>query len=683
MGRKGSFILAALLLSFSLFGEEEFRIVPNYGHLESVISLEWDKEENVLLSLGKDSHLLAIDLTENRVQNRLALSGLPVLSRLNPAFPEIALVTEKGNRYELTLLNWQTGRILLQREEKQIPFFLEYSRSGEILLIGEEKIEFLSHDQGETLEGPEEVTDLLTYGYLGGSEKTFMGYSPSGTLIYYDRYSSQILGRVETEEDLTDLAVLTTDVRLLTARKGNSIYLINRQSGEVLDTLDGEEILSYHCQSDEGILTILSVEMEEDLLTSYRIRRDRFSRITEKEPETTDLTFALYGEEAFLVGNEKGELLLSQRKSRQVLQLLPGRPLTIDRVALIHNQLLIGSGEELFAWESPFFEKAGLSTNYLLNLSRHQLSLPLAHSEILNFLGEAVFWEPDSQIKYPYYLLGENFEWTTLNQPEETQPTDESTRGFTKEVSFGYGELSFYEDLEVLLSEDKNCRVSRLNKGEEGFLREELYTYTHPSLETAAMVSPSLLALGTNTYFGGRNSVNITDIFTGESIPLSDDRTVVTSFLPNREGTGFYSFGFAEREGFSYGQVKYHDLENLFEEPETVLEFPQITNDECIMSLGGEDQVYVTTPEGQWYSSGQVKPGTEAHSLDRVVSHNNYLYRIERDHSLVICREDNLEVLARVHFFEGGEWLAQREENRYFFHSSEARDYFTVYKIKN
>ena len=150
-------ILPLLILLFALsldLSAETYRIVPNYAHLDRVIAMDFDKERNTLLSVGQDKYLLAVDLEKNRVLNRISLPGIPLLFRMNPLFPEIAVISEKGDSRILTLLDWQTGATLYEQEFRETPFFLEYSRSGTILQIGTGKIIFLDHRTGEELEGP-------------------------------------------------------------------------------------------------------------------------------------------------------------------------------------------------------------------------------------------------------------------------------------------------------------------------------------------------------------------------------------------------------------------------------------------------------------------------------------------------------------------------------------------------
>ena len=126
--------------------------------------------------------------------------------------------------------------------------------------------------------------------------------------------------------------------------------------------------------------------------------------------------------------------------------------------------------------------------------------------------------------------------------------------------------------------------------------------------------------------------------------------------------------------------VKYHDLNDLFSPPATVLEFPQPIGNACQLTLSG-DTVYGVTPEGTWYSSDKDGQPEPTFSLNSILSHGNYLYRLDREHGLVISRKEDRKPLVRVYFFAGGEWVAQALGTPYYFHSAKGRDLFTVYKI--
>ena len=142
-----------------------------------------------------------------------------------------------------------------------------------------------------------------------------MGYSPSGDLIYYDRQTSEVKGRTQTQEDLTDLSVCSADIRLMTGRKDNSIYLIDRQSGQTLDTLEGGEIISfkYLYQSDQ--VTLMTRENGRISLTSYNISNSRFRKGTEKKLHRRSGTgiCPLFGKQ-FSSGNGRGRLSENRKK---------------------------------------------------------------------------------------------------------------------------------------------------------------------------------------------------------------------------------------------------------------------------------------------------------------------------------------------------------------------------------
>jgi len=467
----------------------------------------------------------------------------------------------------------------------------------------------------------------------------------------------------------------------MTGRRDNTVYLIDRQAGKTLDTLEEPQILSYHCQSDRGLITIMTDENGAIGLSAYTVRNSRFRRETEKTVQSgEEPSFSLYNGGAFILGTEMGNFQSTGKRGTALLSLLPARPLIVDRLAINDNRLILGGDGKIKIWESPFFEESGLSLNYLLNLTTRTFPDPLGESRFAPFGSDEVLWKGDERTKYPYYVLKRGKDIVPLFEPAAQGEPKKDFGGFAKEITFGFRELSFYGDREVVLDENRNCRVSRLEEKDGTFLRTELFNYTHPSLETAAMVSENLLALGINTYFGGSNSINLTDIFTGETIPLSDERVIVTAFLPDDGGTGFYSLGFADGEGGSRCVVKHHDLADLFAPGETVLEFPQPIGNDCPMTQRG-GRVFVTTPDGEWYRSDGAGSQPATYSLDRVIDHDGYLYSLDRDHSLIISGEERGGTLVKVYFFDNGEWLALSPGTRFYFHSVKARGLFTVYRI--
>jgi WD40 repeat protein len=673
------FLILLFLFSGNLFAES-YRIVPNYAHLDRVSAMDFDKERNILLSVGRDKSLLAVDLEENRVLNRISLPGTPLLFRMNPGFPEAAIISENGDSHILTLLDWQTGATLFEQEFGETPFFLEYSRSGTILQIGNGNITFLDHRTGGELDGPSRVSELLSFGYLGGTEKTFMGYSPSGDLIYYDRQTSEVKGKTKTLEDLSELSVCSADIRLMTGRKDNSVYLIDRQSGKTLDTLEETEILSFKYLYQSDLVTLMTRENGRIRLSSYSISNNRFRRTTEKSiiPDA-EPAYALYSGNRFILGTEEGDFLTTAKRGNGLSSLLPARPLVINSLAMADSRLILASADKVKIWESPFFEKDNLSLEYLLNLSGRVLDNPLRNGLFIPFGADTIIWKADGEVKYPWYLLRNGEEPVPFFEPPPETEEKSGFSGFKKEITYGYKNLSYFGDLEVLVNSDKSCVVNRVREQGDSYVRDELFTYSHPSLETAAMVSENLLAVGNNTYYGGSNIINLTDIGTNETIPLSDDRVIVTQFLPGDE-EGFYSLGYSEREGKSYCVVKYHKLNDLFSPSETVLEFPQPIGNACQLTRSG-DLIYAVAPEGMWYSSDRGGLPEPTFSLNSVLSHGDYLYRLDREHGLVISRKEDRKPLVRVFFFAGGEWVAQALGTPYYFYSAKGRDLFTVFKI--
>ena len=101
--------------------------------------------------------------------------------------------------------------------------------------------------------------DLFSFAYIGGSESRVMTYSNSGILKYWDIRTSTLQNEAVTQADLRDITVLQTEgKRYFVARKGTTLFLIDRLSGNVRDTLEKESMLNFSVDPDTGNIAIIT-----------------------------------------------------------------------------------------------------------------------------------------------------------------------------------------------------------------------------------------------------------------------------------------------------------------------------------------------------------------------------------------------------------------------------------------
>jgi hypothetical protein len=680
------YLLTSLTFMISLFGQE-YRIVPNHGHLNALTVMAVDGKRNSLITLGKDNNCLVTDIKKSRVVNRFSYKGNLVNYVLNPQYPEFSLVTEIEGKYTLTAYNWQSGEVLFSLPQESIPFFLKYSQSGDILMYGNytTKVRMIDHGNGSVLKGPDLISSLLTYGYMGGSAITFMGYNPSGQLIYYDRDSSQIKGNVSTISDLTDLDVLQNDIQLMTARRENTVYLINRQTGQESDSISFENIISYHCSPLEGTLTLLFEEKGEIKISLLAVRRNKFREEIRRSLDLEEQGVAAsgYGKQIFL-GTESGDIL-NVKSTGKASSLFPQKILKISELALENNRLITGNSKALWEWESPFFEEEGLEFNHILNLRRRNFIPPYDNIRLATYKGNGVLWSNNKRIREDFFLIQEKKD--TLDLFYTLPVLEEKKDGFfnnRNEKQEGIALLSYLDNRELLFLWEKTCIINEITENTEGeYERKELYRYNHPSLETAAMISDELLIMGKNTYYGGNNAISIINVITGETLYMEDDREVITQIIPVDGKGHFYSLGYRKEGETNYAHVREHTIDGSLIISTEIYKYKEdITNQSRLFLSGEEETVLLKKGDDQWMKIS--KKGileAEISSQSKILSHNGYIYLISPDHSLIIMDEKTLRPLAKVYIFENGQWLALSLMNNYYFYSKEARDLFSVYKL--
>lgn len=672
-------LVLTIFLNLSHLFSDDYRIVPNFGHHGSVSTLYADEKRDVLISLGQDSTCLVTDLSHNRVINRIEDLGNIKLFSFNPVFPEFALINEINGHFVLRTYDWQSGELLFELSLEDIPFYINYSRTGETLFWQSMmSVQMVEHQVGEPVESPQEINSLLTYGYMGGSGKTYMGYNPSGELIYFDRYTSAIKGQAPTLSDLEEIHVLSTNIQYISAKKENSIYLINRQTGQVVDSEDFDSILAYNCQPEQGIITVLSEDDENYRIYSYSAKNSisQLSDLTLKKEEV-ELTSALTYERKVYLGNNLGDLSLLVKDNAE--NIFPESPLKISSIAMSNDLLFLEGGGLINLWESPFFEKDDQSTNQLLRLLHHNIEAPYGDIHFSTVLDKTLLWSSNEYRKNQYIIQTTPYDLILFG--EEINPTEGNNPFGEMPKKDGYVNISYFGDLQIILDADKNCKINRLTEDKETseIDIENIYAFNHPSLEVVSMVGDRSLILGRNKFFGGKESLNLVDITTGETLRIEDDRDIITRILLTEKN--FYTVGFQVSDQGSLCVIKKHDLENPSIPGEAIFSIKQESSQDCILTQNLEGELYLSLPNGDWYrlgEEGEEKSPTK--SIVPPIPHRGYLYTIDQNHSLLISEESTLEPLVKVTFFNGGEWLALDLKSDYYFHSVNARKLFSLFK---
>lgn len=680
------FVFFVFTLSFLLpLSAREYRTVPNVGHSDRINALLSLREDRIL-SLGEDQLCLVIDPSSSRVINRFSFDGIPLMVALNPNYSDFALLSERGGSFTITVYDWQTGKKRFTLEETGIPFYMDYSRSGDILFYGSSTRPVVMADRaaGAELEFPDKMAPLLTFGYMGGTDKTFMGYKPSGEFLYYDRFSSQLKGSVKVTSDLTDITVLQSAVQYVTARKGDEVLLINRQTGAVQDRIEEEGIIHFSCSPDDGTVTLLCTDGEGYRFCRYQVNGARFISRNKIELDDGDYSATLYHRGKSYLASAGGEIF--RMTARGIgSSLFSALPLRLEEMAVVDGRFLLRSREVLWEWLSPFFSSSEPDINKLLNLSKSEWPLPFPGGKFSLFQDDVLLWKPDKEKDSPIYILNrEDMAWSRFYSPPEEEDKGE-TPFFDgeREKNKGIISLSYRGDREVILGGNKSCTINEIVTGEsDEIIRDEIYRYQHPSLEAAALVSDDLLAMGRNTFYGGQDPLTVINIANGESVLIEDERDVVTRILPDGEDI-FYTLGFLTEDEESVCLVKEHRIEDNRLISRSLFSYPEEINGESQLYPGPQGSIYLKRQDLSLVKLDGVAPSyLDVRSAMPILYHNGYLYVIDRDNSLLIFEERELKPLARLYAFENGQWLAQSFLGDFYIYSEKARDYFSVFRLE-
>jgi hypothetical protein len=176
---------------------QEFSI-PRGGHRGAVHTLLYD-EQGRLLSAGDDGFLGIWDLSRAAAAERFQVSPYTILVMvLRPGKSQVSLLERDGiDRYRITAWDYEAKQKLFTLDFRYPISYITYSGGGNFLILvqqGSPEVQFIHAETGKILKAPDR-TGTLSFAATGKSERTMIGYAPSGVLSYWDLESGTEIRR--------------------------------------------------------------------------------------------------------------------------------------------------------------------------------------------------------------------------------------------------------------------------------------------------------------------------------------------------------------------------------------------------------------------------------------------------------------------------------------------------------
>ena len=665
----------AVLSALSLPAESaSYNLVLQAGHDGPVTSLQWDERSGMIISAGEDRRLIVTDPDDQRVLHRFRASEGRILSvHPDPSRNRAAVVSSYEGAYAITVWDWSKEKRVFEYGLNTEPLFAAWSAKGRYFIIGglgDPSITVLDGRGGRRLSNLQRLPSLYNAGYIGSTESILMTYTSSGAVHYWDIRSSALKLSTETEANLTDLHVLRLgDKSTLIARRNQTLFLINRQSGAVLDTLLMPGLSDFAVNANNGRVDALLLNPSGASVRCLRVKAGEFidedSNAVIIETGLAPTAVARGGGSSY-IATKTGELFVSDASGR--------RPLVKDRTwrpeAFTFGEesmFLSGSGE-LIRFTSQFFaENSPGRIDQLNRIYRDRIPSGSPDSNTgLEHLpdGRLILWDGDGgEIQRGIRIFD-------FDRPDEKR--------FIK-VNGTIQNLEVI-DPRRLITVDRGGRVKIIGIDSGTVLN----SYSALGILDAGYSREGgfiLAGRSNNRNFG--TPLESIDVETRESVPVSDGRFMVYRVSGGAES--LYTIGISRDSGNAETIIRAHDSRN-----------PNRTR--LVQRGEGEMMdgrlIFETARKGQRETVYTVLGGTVRRiegkrttvfkwksPIHYIRLRGDVLYGLDEEGSAVLWNRRSGRVLLSVYFFEGGAWIASSPEGSSIWVSSDrVLDYILLYR---
>lgn len=554
ISRASSILAIAILLSpHSTFAES--RVIINTGSAEPYLFLERIGHGEGFVGGDKDGVISIWERPGESPHYRYRLSYHPLLMAvIHPEKTELAVVTKNDrDNFSLISWNWVRGEQLWSIELHELPLFLNYSPSGDVLVCGVadwDSLSFLDSSTGEFLPYLQEGFGIVADALISSSGKTVLSYGPSGSIQYRSIPGGGLKQRLPTEIDLLHTEFTSTG-RNMVASSGEELLSIDLISGKVEDRVVLPGIQEVVIAPIGDMVITCSISGMGYKISAIPLVDGQFG----PPREFGNLTFS--GVEALtaldgvvLIAHSSGEISSLDLYSGVRATIDSPRLLEIDDLAANDTKLLLSTEDQLFSIPTD-------NLTELLHGDKRRLMLVRENSPTRGRLGVVPYGSTD-------FLL-----YTLQSTPGKMviySSTGEVLREFDHFPN-SFGAVDLYGNKVASLDSRGDIRLTDLTTG------EDVINYPAVGVRSISLVDESTIVLAGGTMVNTGTPLLKLNAFTGETVPIEDSRVFVFQVRYDPISQRLYSVGIGRQRELSRTIVKTHHGK-LFARSSTLFTIP-------------------------------------------------------------------------------------------------------------
>ena len=649
-----------------------YRLVLQSGHEGSSTDLQWHERSGTVISVGEDGRLIVTDPEKGRVLHRFRVADGRILSvRPDPAGNRAAVVTLGNGEYHISVWNWTEEERVFDYTIESEPLFICWSARGRYLTVGnlgDPSILVLEGRNGRRRSYLQRLPSLYNAGYIGSTETILMTYASSGVIRYWDIRSSALKLSAKTVTDLRDLTVLQIgDKSTLFARRNDILYLINRQTGAVLEQLDVPGLTDVDVDPNTGGVDVLVITPMGASVRQFTVREGAF---VEPEFDRPDLlidpsrnpTAILRGNGKTYVATGKGRLLVSDGPGFDAV--VEDRSWRPHALAFGGESLFLSGSGEVIRFTSPFFAAdSGGNLDDLGRVFRDLVYIGNVGSdsgiEVLSN-GRLLVWNKGER------GIGSGIRIFDFDRPAETR--------FIR-IEGAIQKLEVIDPFRLLtVDRSGSVRILGIDNG------EVLTSYSALGVLDASYSGEGdfILAGRSNNEQAGTPLESI-DVGTGESAPVPDKRFMVYRVVAGPAST--YTVGVSRGSGGTQTALLSHDGKSLSRTRLLYSVEGEVMDGMVLPQTTGSGVYTVLNGVVRRIGGGRKTVFNWNEPIEDIRYRGDILYGLDHDGALVLWNGRSGRTLLSVYFFQGGSWIASSPEgNRIWVSSSEVVDNVLFYR---
>ncbi len=657
----------AAFIFFVIFGitsaQASYKVVLQASHEGAPVALGMYGKTGEIVSLGEDGRLIAVNPGLSRITHRFQVSRSPVEAmQLNPAAPKAAVLIQKDKQFRVEVWNWEKEKKEYSYTLQSEPLFVQWSARGRYLIIGNlgsPSIIILEGRTGRRLSYLQRLPGIYNQGYIGSTESIIMTYASSGAIQYRDIRSSALKLEAFTESGLNGLSVLQSgDKSTVLGHKNETLYLFNRQSGEILQSMNIPDMSDISVDTKNGDIDVLSVSPSGAFLHQFNaadgiMTEDAALRL----PSSIHPVKILRCKDTSYIMDTEGRLyraeIFPDNQTAMCTPVIQNRTWKPESLNLYNDNLFLDGSGRIMRFTSPFF--ASRSASGLKSLTGSSMSFSVR--------------EPESRKSATRMSLmpdGRLVQWDTENA---FSPAGIGIFGFDEPGELSGSVAGTISDLKILDHQRlmvlyRSGMVSILDAG--SFSEE--YSYSALGILDAAVCSDDTLLLGRSSAGRSGSPLEKVDMQTGETIPVSDSRFMIYKVTPSPEG--ILTIGVDRQGQYPRTVLKLHNRSK----PENSRTLAQIKGEylnACVLPLA-DRKGFFTAVENQivgMLDNRKIRLQWNK-TITRLGFHGQTLYGIDEDGTVILWNTRTSQEILHVHLFQDNNWLAVSADNTKIWYSS-------------